>query len=275
MPKGGATLVAHYNQLVSKLHDLESQRVGLALSGGGLRGIAHIGVLKALAECGIKPSVVAGTSIGSIIGAGIAAGMTWQDLADMARKVFWPSLLHGSALERFCVRQFPVNFEDLSLPFVATATAVPANETVVLCTGRLAPAISASCSVRLVRQPVVLAGEKLKDGGFTCVLPSQICRDLGADFVVASDVWEFSALLRGAGIRHTHRYARLAYPAHYMRGVESTDLLIQPPIPVSSYLLMPGFVNRLIASGEVAARRVLEQLPQQARQQRVPLSADV
>jgi NTE family protein len=243
---------------MSQVHPLRSYRVGLALSGGGLRGIAHIGVLKALGEFSISPSVVAGTSIGSIIGAGIAAGMSWQVLAEMARDVFWPSLLHGRMLEEFCARQFPTSFADLKLPFVATATAFPAKQTIVLNTGKLAPAISASCSVRLVRRPVVLGGERLKDGGFSCVLPSQMCRDLGADFVIASDVWEFSALLRGIGITHRHRLAGRIYPPHYMRAVQSSDLLIQPAIPLSSYVLLPGFVDRLIASGEAAARRVME-----------------
>jgi len=242
---------------MSKLYSLESQRIGLALSGGGLRGIAHIGVLKGLAEFGLAPSVVAGTSIGSIIGAGIAAGMSWQELAEMARDVFWPGLLRGRILEEFCARQFPQNFADLSLSFVATATALPSKQTVVLKTGRLAPAISASCAVHL-RRPVILGGERLKDGGFSCVLPSQMCRDLGAGFVIASDVWEFSAMLRGIGIAHRHRLAGRVYPRHYMRAVQSSDLLIQPAIPLSSYMLMPGFVDRLIASGEAATRRALE-----------------
>jgi NTE family protein len=243
---------------MSNLYNVASCRIGLALSGGGLRGIAHIGVLKALAEFGLNPLLIVGTSVGSIIGAGIAAGMGWQDLADMARTVFWPGLLHGSTLEQFCARQFPDSFADLKIPFVVIATALPSKRTVVLKSGRLAPAISASCAVRVLRQPVVLAGERLKDGGFSCVLPSQVCRDSGADFVIASDVWEFSALLRGIGIDPAHRRARAAYPAHYMRAIECTDLLIQPPVPLSSYLLAPGFVDRLIASGEAAARRVLK-----------------
>ena len=241
-----------------------SNRIGLALSGGGIRGIAHIGVLKVLAEFGLMPSVVVGTSIGSIIGAGIAAGMDWQDLASMARRVFWPSLLHGRTLERFCARCFPESFADLKIPFVATATAVPSKRTVILNAGSLASAISASCALH-GRRPVVLDGERLKDGGFSCVLPSQVCRDLGGDTVIASDVWEFSALLRGAGIGPAHRRARIVYPAHYMHAVACTDLLIQPHIPLSSYVLAPGFVDRLIASGEAAARGALEMVGTQAR----------
>src|SRR5262245_20350555 len=130
---------------MSEIGYLRSQRIGLALSGGGLRGIAHIGVLKALTEFGLLPTVVVGTSIGSVIGAGIAAGMTWQELAKMAHDVFWPSLLHGKTLEQFCSREFPKSFADLRLPFAAIATALPSKQTVGLKTGTLAFALSASC----------------------------------------------------------------------------------------------------------------------------------
>jgi len=250
---------------MSEFHHLGSQRIGLALSGGGLRGIAHIGVLKALTEFGLRPTVVVGTSVGSIIGAGIAAGMTWQALAEMSHRVFWPSLLRGKTLEQFCSREFPESFADLSLPFAAIATALPSKETVTLKTGTLAFALSASCAVRVIRRPVVLAGERLKDGGLSCVLPSASCRELGADFVIASDVWEFSALLRGIGIVHTHQRADAVYPRHYMHAVRSTDLLIQPPIPLTSYLLTSKFVDRLIASGEASARSALNSLSARAR----------
>jgi NTE family protein len=241
-------------------HTLGSRRVGLALSGGGIRGIAHIGVLKALSEVGIRPSAVVGTSVGSIIGAGVAAGKSWQDLAELAHNVFWPSLLHGKTLEEFCCRCFPETFADLQLPFAAIATQLPSKKTVTLKTGRLAVAINASCAIRGVRRPVLLDGERLKDGGISRVLPSLTCRELGADFVIASDVWEFSALLRAVGVRHTHRYAHRAYPDHYMCAVGSSDVLIQPAVPLSSYLLVPNFIDRLIDSGETAARRVLRPL---------------
>src|SRR5579863_10638923 len=79
--------------------------IGLALSGGSVRGIAHIGVMKALTERGIQPDFVVGTSAGSLIGAGIAAGMNWQELRRMAEAVFWPSLLNRGKLEQFCCKQ--------------------------------------------------------------------------------------------------------------------------------------------------------------------------
>ncbi len=66
------------------------RKIGLALSGGSVRGIAHIGVLKALSEAGIQPAIIAGTSVGSLVGAAIAAGLKWPDILKMAREVFWP-----------------------------------------------------------------------------------------------------------------------------------------------------------------------------------------
>src|SRR5947208_9364433 len=98
---------------------LGCRRVGLVLSGGSVRGLPHIGVIKALTEAGIGPAVVTGTSAGSLIGAAFAAGMGWQELAEMARTVFWPALLAGSRLERFCARHLPDTFAELRLPFAA------------------------------------------------------------------------------------------------------------------------------------------------------------
>lgn len=235
------------------LQQSQAKCVGLALSGGGVRGIAHIGVIKALAESGIRPTIIVGTSAGSLVGAGLAAGMDWQALAGMARAVFWPSLLNGKLLERFCERHLPATFEQMCLPFAAVATEFPARRPVMLTSGRLASALSASCALRIVRRPVRRAGLKLKDGGFTCVLPSAHCRALGADFVIGSDVWEMSSLLRALGCQPLHPL----FPAHYRDAVRQTDLLIQPAIPAWGYV--PGLltVEQLIAAGELATKRAL------------------
>src|SRR5574340_1231710 len=140
-----------YLSLVRSLHHLRSARVGLALSGGSVRGLAHIGVFKVLSEAGIQPAIVTGTSAGSIIGAGIAAGMTWQELTQMARGEFWPRFLHGGTLEAFCARRLPPHFADLKLPFAAMATTLPDRRAILITTGHLASAISASCAMRVIR----------------------------------------------------------------------------------------------------------------------------
>jgi NTE family protein len=233
----------------------------LALSGGSVRGIAHIGVIKALDEAGIRPQVIAGTSVGSLIGAGLASGMSWRDLARMAQEVFWPSLLHGRTLERFCSRRFPPHFEDLALPFAAVATIMPARRPITLISGRLASAISASCAVRS-RRRVARDGYMLKDGGHTCVLPSAACRELGADFIIASDVWARSAFLRGVGLTPAPSHTQRAWPKQYLQALSNTDLLVQPQIPLGVYL--PGLsIDRLIAAGEAATLKALSRLARQ------------
>jgi NTE family protein len=110
------------------LGSLQNKRVGLALSGGAVRGLAHIGVIKALREVGIKPAVVTGTSVGSIIGAALAAGMDWREMADMARSIFWPRLLHGKTLEQFSAQHLPATFEHLETRFAAVVTVLPSNK---------------------------------------------------------------------------------------------------------------------------------------------------
>jgi NTE family protein len=239
---------------------LHSKRVGLALSGGAVRGLAHIGVIKALNEANIKPTVIAGTSAGSIIGAAYAAGMSWRDMADMARSIFWPRLLNRSRLEQFCSEYLPQTFEQLEHPFAAVATAAPTNEPVTLTGGPLPSAISASCALRLLRRPVMRDGLRLKDGGFSCVLPTRACRELGAEFVIASDVWEWSSLMRSLGRSPNGQWASRAYPSHYRFALSHTDIHIHPEIPATGYVPGPAAVDRMIAVGESATLKALESL---------------
>jgi NTE family protein len=243
------------------LDSLQSKRVGLALSGGAVRGLAHIGVIKALLEVGIKPSVVAGTSVGSIIGAALAAGMDWREMADMARSIFWPRLLHGKTLERFSAQYLPATFEHLETRFAAIATAIPSNKPVTMTSGPLPSAISASCALRLLRRPVIREGLQLKDGGFSCVLPTHVCHELDAELVIASDVWEWSSLMRSLGSSPSdRRWIARAYPSHYRFALAHTEIHIHPEIPASGYVPGAVAVERMIAAGERAAHVALESL---------------
>jgi NTE family protein len=242
---------------MSWLHHLRSRRVGLAFSGGSVRGLAHIGVAKALSDYDIKPSFIAGTSAGSLVGAALAAGMTWKEIAKLAGNIFWPKLLDGEALLRFCAEYLPRTFADLRVPFVAVATELPAKCVAAITEGDLASAISASCALRMIRKPVHRDGKQLKDGGIACVLPSAVCRTLGAEFIIGVDVWETSFLLQRVGIAPAHPWASRMYPAHYHAALESTDLLIQPNIPWSGYLSNSQALERMISAGEQAARTTL------------------
>jgi NTE family protein len=242
------------------LDQLRSPRIGLALSGGSVRGLAHIGVVKALTDVGIRPAFIAGTSVGSLVGAALAARMTWREIEQMARSIFWPRLLHGETLERFCSRYLPRTFADLEIPFIAMATELPGKTAVAIAEGHLASALSASCAMPVIRRAVNRAGKRLKDGGIACVLPSVPCRSLGADFVIGADVWELSSVLHKVGIDPHHRWAVRAYPPHYHAAIRHTDLVIRPCIPWAGYLSGPNAVQRMITAGEQATRRALDRI---------------
>ena len=226
-----------------------------------MRGLAHIGVIKALHENGIRPAVVAGTSVGSIIGAALAAAMDWREIADMARSIFWPRLLHGKTLERFSAQHLPPSFEHLETRFAAVATVVPLNQPHTIASGPLPSAISASCALRLLRRPVVREGLRLKDGGFSCVLPTHVCRELGAEVVIGSDVWEWSSVMRSLGWSpFEQRWTTRAYPSHYRFALTQTDIHIHPEIPVTGYVPGAAAIDRMIAVGERATYLSLESL---------------
>jgi NTE family protein len=257
--------------MMRSLHQLSSRPVGLALSGGSVRGLAHIGVIKVLAEHGIHPAFVAGTSAGSLIGAMLAAGLDWEQMAGIARTTFWPKLLHAESLEKFCGAQLPATFADLDLPFAAITTEMPCKQALVLSSGDLASALSASCAIRVIRGAIHREGKRLKDGGIACVLPSQVCRSMGAEFIIGSDVWEIGSVLRGAGIHPHHPKAGRAYPSHYQSAVRDTDLLIHPRIPLIGYIPGPQAVDRMIAAGERAARQALHRFAERAAKDAHPL----
>ncbi len=245
---------------MSGLHLLRSRRIGLALSGGSVRGLAHIGVIKALAAHDIRPACITGTSAGSLVGAALASGMGWREIEQMAASIFWPQLLHGRTLENFCRRYLPETFADLQIPFIAMTTELPGKSILPIREGNLASALSASCAMPGIRRAVHRSGRRLKDGGIACVLPSAACRSLGADFIIAADVWEVSSLLHKIGIWPDHRWATRAYPSHYRVALGNTDLLIRPRIPWYGYLSGPRARRRMIAAGEYAAMRAIERL---------------
>ena len=131
---------------------------------------------------------------------------------------------------------------------------------VAITEGKLATAISASCALRIIRRPVTRDGERLKDGGIACVLPARACRDLGAEFVIGSDVWEISSLLSSVGITPTKPRGERLYPSHYKQALGHTDLLIHPRIPKIGYLPGKKAIEHMIAAGEKAAHQALSGL---------------
>jgi NTE family protein len=176
-------------------------KIGLALSGGAARGMAHVGVLRALVEHGIRIDCIAGTSAGSIVGGAFAAGMSVDEIADLGRKLRWRhvgritisrlGVQTNARLENFMRERLPITkFEDLPVPFAAVATDLKTGEPVVMKDeGDVPFAIRASCTIPGWYVPVTdRQGRQLVDGGLVAVMPAAVTRALGADLVISVDV---------------------------------------------------------------------------------------
>ena len=176
-------------------------KIGLALGGGGARGIAHLGVWQRLRELGVPVHCVAGTSIGAIAGAIIAAGrgdeaLAWCKMSSWRRlpglvfdRLTMKAIFSGRSVEKK-LRQIIAaeKFTDLTMPYAAVATDLNTGEAVVMQEGDLVSAVRASMSIPCVFRPVEREGRVLIDGQFVNPVPVSACRALGADVVIAVDV---------------------------------------------------------------------------------------
>jgi NTE family protein len=189
-------------------------RFGVAFGGGGARGLAHIHVIEALDEMGIRPAVIAGSSIGAIMGAGVAAGMTGREIHAYTHSVLsrrsevagrmWRALptsigemmdggLHVGQfnieriLKAFLPAAIPHRFERLKIPLKVTATDYFGHELAVFEEGDLLSALAASAAIPAVFRPVRREGRLLIDGGIYNPVPFDLIED-DADIVIAIDV---------------------------------------------------------------------------------------
>jgi NTE family protein len=241
-------------------------RIGLALGGGAARGLAHLGVLTVLEREQVPITCVAGTSVGSLIGAAYCAGLPVQQLKDLATQLGWRHLasltwqtqgfVSFEKMERWMVALLgDLDFSDLAIPFAAVATDLESGEPLVLQAGRLAPAVRASCSVPGIVAPVRMDGRLLVDGFATDNLPVAAVRALGADYVIGVDICRPKLRRRwgplGVGVAALENMAR-----RVGNGLASADCLISPDLAGVSYV---RFSRReeLIARGIKAAEEKL------------------
>ncbi|MFD1627528.1 patatin-like phospholipase family protein [Azospirillum griseum] len=173
-------------------------KVGVALGSGAARGWAHIGVLRALQEMGVKPDILCGTSIGAAVG---AAHLTDQldALQDWAQRMGWLGMLGiidltfrrgglvavEKAIDPFLNERTDVRIEDLPIPFAAAATDLSTGREVWLRDGPLLPAVLASAAMPGLFPAVPRDGQWLVDGALVNPVPVSLCRALGADVVIA------------------------------------------------------------------------------------------
>lgn len=177
----------------------ESLIIGLALGGGAAKGFAHIGVIKALEENGIKAQIVTGTSAGSMVGSLYAYGYTPAQLQAISYQLDELNLadftiskngvIKGEKLQHFIdarVKNTPL--QKLKLKYTAVATDLDSGQSIGFNTGDTGIAVRASCSIPNVFTPVLMNGHRYVDGGLSAPVPVTYARKAGATFVIAVDI---------------------------------------------------------------------------------------
>ncbi|PWT71936.1 MAG: hypothetical protein C5B59_16910 [Bacteroidetes bacterium] len=210
---------------------LKRPRIGLTLSGGGAKGLAHIGILKAIDSAGLKVEYVSGTSMGSIIGGLYAIGYSADSIEKIARRIDWDAVLSNQQSLRNIIMEekseygryiielpwvnhwfrlstgvlegqelwlkfselfFPVyqikDFNDFAIPFRCIATDISTGQAVVLDSGEIVQSLRASMAIPSVFTAVPYKGMKLVDGGVVRNFPVRDVKDMGATFVIGSNV---------------------------------------------------------------------------------------
>lgn len=179
------------------------KKVGLALGGGGAKGLAHIGVIKALEAAGIKIDYIAGTSMGALVGGWYAATGDIESLEDFILHIKKTDILEvkeifrrkdgtlfkgESVTDKLRKELGGIKIEDLQIPFAALATNAKNGDEVRLKSGDLVDAIRASAALPIVFAPVEIGGQLLMDGGLVNPVPADTVKDMGADYIIAVDV---------------------------------------------------------------------------------------
>jgi NTE family protein len=247
-------------------------RLGLALSGGAARGMAHVGVLKVLAEHGVRVDCVAGTSAGALVGGALASGMPVEEIEALGRVMRWRDFGRmtlsrlgaqtNAPMEEYVRARFPVTrFEELPTPFAAVATDLQTGAAVVMRDeGDVPFAVRASCALPGWYVPVVDArGRQLVDGGLVANLPTSVVRALGAEVVIAVDVNFDGAKFMGAptsviGVLLQSIIVVQRTAVEYQR--QLADLVISPPVGHLRWDEM-GRAAEFIEAGAEAARAAI------------------
>lgn len=246
-------------------------KIALVLGSGAARGFAHIGVIKALEAQGIVPSIVVGTSAGSVVGALYASGMSGFDLQQQALGMQenmvadWTlpdrGVLKGEALQDFInqkVRNLPIQKLPKALGVVATD--LQSGEMVLFRRGDTGMAVRASSAVPGVFQPVEINGRDYVDGGLTSPVPAQAARAMGADFVIAVDISSVNRRDKLTGTLDVllQTFAIMGHAISNYQ-LEDADVVIRPR---TSAVSSTDFAdrNQAILEGEKAAAAVMPEL---------------
>ena len=245
-------------------------KTGLALSGGGTRGVAHIGVIKAFTENGISFDYVAGTSAGSLAGALYCAGISCEQMTETIKTVSRRDILNS----RFVIGSKSENveklaeillgdktFDELFVPFTAVAVDISDGSEVELSSGKVATAVSASCAVPALFRPVKIDGKTLVDGGLLNNMPSDVCRRMGAEIVIGVDLHHN----RGKGTASNKLLDTLiatwsiTTKSTMYKGIMNSDVVIEPELDDYKNTRL-DHIDEMIEEGYRAATEKMDEI---------------
>ncbi|MBS9767073.1 MAG: patatin-like phospholipase family protein [Flavobacteriaceae bacterium] len=251
--------------------EINNKKVGLALGGGATLGGVHIGVIKALDEAGIQIDYIAGTSIGSLVGAffafrknydfiqDIAVNMSWKDIASISISKY--GLFANTKIEKLIEKYIgKVSFEEAEIPMAFVATDILNGEKVILQKGSVAKAVSASCCIPGVFHPIELENRLLVDGGLVENVPISPLKEMGAEFIIAVDLSSGSSYKKPDNffdiLMNSYQTSMLSRTKIQTRGV---DLLITPKLDGFSAIDTDKTAD-LIAIGYNAGKQKIQTL---------------
>ena len=246
--------------------------IGVALGGGFARGIAHVGALKVLEQEGIPISIVAGTSVGALIGAAYCSGVTLQELEDMAASIRFSNFARwtlsrcgfasNDRMISFLTRILKVRtFEELRIPLGVTATDFNTGEGVVFHSGSIIDPVRASCAYPGMFLPVQIRGRYMVDGMLSHPVPTRPLREMGADRVLA--VHLRGTWANGGAPRHLFdvigQSFAIAQDAMSSVWRQAADLVIEPDVAGFAYDDFKR-AKDLIRVGEAAMRNAMPEV---------------
>ena len=249
----------------------KKHKLGIVLSGGGARGFAHIGVLKALNENGLFPDVISSASAGSIVGVLYADGYTPEEIFEIFVKLdiykilsfYRPAfgLLKADGLQRILQKQLRAQtFEELKLPLYICATNFTKARIHYFNKGQIMPAVMASCAIPMVLKPMLIDGDYYVDGGLMNNLPVEpielLCEDIiGVNVNPVSEAKQFTSIRN-----YADRIMHLAVRANVQPNIPKCDIYIEPPGLMDFHLFKLSSAQKILQTGYDHTQSIIHQI---------------
>jgi NTE family protein len=224
---------------LTKLFNQKPYKIGIALSGGGIKGLCHAGVLKALEEHGIKPDIISGVSSGSVVGALYADGYSPDEIAKLFEDISFRRMtkiqipdggfFRIDAFQRFMSKNLRAKtFEELKIPLRVVATDLDKGQSVTFTSGKLLDPIIASCSIPVLFSPKIIDGVHYVDGGVLKNFPVSTIRN-ECDKVIGINASPLVAdKFKPSILNVAARSYNFMFKANILHDKELCDLLIEP-----------------------------------------------